>query len=223
MAAPQHFPKKDWDLDFRAELYKQEFFATHTWSSKRNGLVTAWKSNTTEELRELFRLKDDERPAHIGEIRQEQQTAVIIGYWYDLLKIGPISHPQTTELLHATIHLAGSVATYFKARFNRVRPWALAPDLSPPIPLPGLPAYPSGHSAQAYLMALALADLVPDKQRDDIMGRARTVAINRERAGLNYPSDTKAGEALAVGVFEILRECEGFRTTFQEAKETEWN
>jgi hypothetical protein len=215
------FHRNNWDLDFRAELYKQEFYATDAWAaSVRNPMVGPWNSSTTAELKHLRELKEQERPAHIGEIIREQQGPVMIGLWYDLLEIGPTSHPLTTELLHATIYLAGSVATCLKDSFNRVRPSVLAPDLSPPIPLPGLPAYPGGHATQMYLMGETLAHLFRDR-RAQIMAIAENVAVNRERAGLNYRSDTEAGKRLAEGVFQILTsECAMFKSMLEKAEST---
>src|SRR4029450_381120 len=106
------FPRKDWDLDFRAELYKEEFYTTKAWASasRRDTLVSLWNSSTTEELRQLHKDRKPERLEHLGEIVTEQQSLVMVGRWYDLLGIGPTSHPLTSELLHATVHLGGSVA-----------------------------------------------------------------------------------------------------------------
>jgi hypothetical protein len=217
------FLRQDWNLDFRAELYKQEFYASDAWASARGAMVGPWETSTTQELKYLRELKEQQRPGHLGEIITEQEGSRIIGLWFDLLKIGPTSHPLTTELMHATIYLGGSVAGCFKDRFNRVRPWVLAPDLFPPIPSPGLPAYPGGHSTQMYLMARTLRYLVPDKTTE-IMAIAENVATNRERAGLNYPSDTEAGKNLAERVFEILTSrCADFTSMLAEAKNTEWN
>jgi prolyl oligopeptidase len=112
---------------------------------------------------------------------------------------------------------------YVKNSFNRVRPWVLAPALAPPIPLPGHPAYPSGHSTQMQLMARLLAYIVPDRERE-LMAIAENVAVNRERAGLHYPSDTDAGKQLAGSIFEILvNECAMFRRTLDEATQAEWS
>ena len=218
------FLREDWDLDFRAELYKEEFYATEAWASAstRDALVSPWNRSTTAELRQLRDVRKPERLEHIGEIVTEQQSLVMVGLWYDLLGIGPKSHPLSSELLHATIHLGGSVAGYFKDRFNRVRPWVLAPELFPPIPSPGLPAYPSGHSTQIYLMARTLQYLVPDKT-PEITSIADRVAANRERAGLNYRSDTEAGKELADRLFEILTsDCAKFMSLLEEAKQKEW-
>jgi hypothetical protein len=224
-ADDRHFDPRLWDPNFRAELYLAEFFATDAWADGRDRLVSAWDSSTATELAHLRGLKEHERPGHAGEIVRELLVPVIIGYWYDLLKIGPESHRLTNELLHASILLAGAAATYVKRRFNRARPWVLAPDLLPPSQLlPGLPAYPSGHSAQVYLMAHVLTSIVPGKVRKNkIENVADNVALNRERGGFNYQSDTAAGKLLASRIFEILmtKECPLFRATLKEAAK-EW-
>src|SRR5215471_17527004 len=127
------FLRKNWDLDFRAELYEAEFFASPTWrdTNRRAGLVDGWTSSTREEVRDLLASRNA-RLGHVGEISQEQYAATLIGYWYELLGFAPGERPRTDELMHACIFVAGAVATYFKARFNRVRPSILAPELSPP-------------------------------------------------------------------------------------------
>jgi hypothetical protein len=201
----QEFDRKDWDLTFRAELYKQEFYATDAWAaSVGDPMIGHWDDNiTTTELKVLRELKEQERRAHVGEIIREQRADVMIGLWYDCLEVGPTSHRATAELLHATIYLGGSVATFLKDRFHRVRPSVLAPDLSPPIPVSELPAYPGGHATQIYLMAATLTHLFANRELR-IKEIAANVALNRERAGLNYPSDTAAGKELSGRVFAIL-------------------
>jgi hypothetical protein len=218
--APQEFLREDWNLDLRAELYKEEFYGATDWADQRDGMVTAWEERTGRELQEV-RERCKERAEHIGEIIREQQGPGMIAHWYDELKIDPKRHRATAELLHGAIYLAGSVVTYFKAQFNRVRPWVLAPDLAPPIPSPRLPAFPGGHSTQMFAMAHVLAELAPHR-RDEVMKIAQEVAVNRERAGLNYPSDSRAGEELAYRIFLILKRCQTFERTFAEARTDDW-
>jgi hypothetical protein len=163
-----------------------------------------------------------ERPAHLGDIIREQQGRVMVEYWFKHLGFAPITHPLTTELVVACFHLAGSAVMYFKNRFERVRAPVLDPKLSPPIPVPGHPAYPSGHSTQMHLMAWLLADLVPDEEIA-VMAIAEDVAVNRERAGLHYPSDTAAGKKLAKRIFGILKtECPMFQRRLESARVSEW-
>lgn len=225
MSVPTTFERKDWNLDFRSELYKHEFYATKTWAKKRDKLVSPWEGGTTAELDNLRRFKDKDkdkdRSEHIGEIIREQDGAELVRYWNELLGINSVTHPRTTELLYATMYLAGSVATYFKDRFHRVRPVTLAPDLAPPIPTPRLPAYPGGHATQIYLMALTLVHLHANREHE-ILQLAKQVAHNRELGGVNYPSDTAAGRKLALDIFDILTsECELFKSTLEGAKQHE--
>ena len=191
----------------RADVYKEEFFRTDAWKDKgrRAAMVSKWNvEDVGRELGELRGRRKDERASHLLDIKQEQEGRVMIQYWFEHLRFSPSTHPRTTELVVACFHLAGSAVMYFKNVFNRVRPWVLAPDLSPPIPLPGHPAYPSGHSTQMHLMALLLTEFRPDAaaELDDI---ALRVAVNRERAGLHYASDTAAGKELAENIFGILK------------------
>ena len=217
MPIPKTFERKDWNLDFRSELYKHEFYATDAWAKRRDGLVSPWDDSTRDELRRLRCLKEKERPTHVGEIIREQDGAALVRSWYELLDINSDTHPRTAELLYATMYLAGSVATYFKDRFHRARPVTLAPDLAPPIPTPQLPAYPGGHATQIYLMALTLVHLHPNREKE-ILQCAEQVARNREVAGVNYPSDTEAGRKLAQDILHLLTsECELFRATLKEA------
>ncbi|PYN99407.1 MAG: hypothetical protein DMD91_12810 [Candidatus Rokuibacteriota bacterium] len=204
-------------------MYKQEFYMTPAWTSGRDKMVVHWDDhNVQQELVDLLERRKPERPAKLGSIIDEQQGVVMLGYFFDLLKFAPTTHPLTTELVVACFQLAGSVVMYFKNKFNRVRPWVLESRLSPPIPYPGHPAYPSGHSTQMHLMAMTAAYLVPSAEAA-LMERAWDVAVNRERAGLHYRSDTEAGRALAHQVFAILTsDCAMFKRTLKKAKDTEW-
>jgi len=53
MPIPKTFERKDWNLDFRSELYKHEFYATDAWAKRRDGLVSPWDDSTRDELRRL--------------------------------------------------------------------------------------------------------------------------------------------------------------------------
>jgi membrane-associated phospholipid phosphatase len=212
------FCRQNWDLDFRAELYKAEFFATRAWQSSRADLVAPWSGSTREELACLRALQARDRAQHLVEITLEQQGAVMAGYGFGVLGVAAGKSPRTAELLRATLYLAGCVSTFVKAQFNRVRPWVLAPDLAPPIPLPAYPSFPGGHATQMGLLFLTLTELRPDRV-ESARFVAREVSRNRVRAGLNYPSDTKGGTDLARRIFDILRsDCDLFRKTLEEAR-----
>jgi PAP2 superfamily len=97
----------------------------------------------------------------------------------------------------------------FKALFGRRRPWdTCSQDLQPMLALPdwrhpGHPAYPSGHATVAWAFALTLARALPSFA-PLLEAAARRVALNREVAGVHYPSDSMAGEELARKLVDIM-------------------
>lgn len=99
----------------------------------------------------------------------------------------PRSHPKTFEIARAAHQIGSFVIGYYKELFNRARPSQYEPRLVPLIPIPGHPAYPSGHSTQAHLVAYALAEIMPGKGMQKALTQlAWRVAVNREWAGVHY-------------------------------------
>ena len=78
-----------------------------------------------------------------------------------------------------------------KNEINRARPWqvnneiknrALYTDTAE------TPAFPSGHSAQSYYLALFYSKIFPEK-RKELLNLAENIGQSRIAAGLHYPSD----------------------------------
>lgn len=67
---------------------------------------------------------------------------------------------------------------------------------------PGHPAFPSGHATLAHTWSKVLSRLGVATARTDAV--ARILAANREVAGVHYPSDAVAGEALAEAIVQQL-------------------
>jgi hypothetical protein len=177
------------------------------------------------ELEALVRLAEDERADALGEILA--QADGFVGYFMAAMGVSPRTHPKTCRLLHAASLVGAYVSLHFKAHYRRARPSQMAPGLMPPIPVPGHPAYPSGHSTQAHLMALCAraglnAAQLPDLGivLDELADR---IARNREIAGLHFPSDSSAGATLAEAAFASLDSAAmpSFQTLATEAK-GEW-
>src|SRR4029453_3311872 len=90
---PLEFPSLAWDPDFRADVYKAEFYATRSWKDRRDDLVTLFRDdlvtrlkedNVRAELEQLGGVRMRERSEHLGEIIGEQQGIVMISYWFNL-------------------------------------------------------------------------------------------------------------------------------------------
>jgi hypothetical protein len=65
---------------------------------------------------------------------------------------------------------------------------------------PAHPAYPSAHATQSHLIGALLCMVdssVRSRFADELDWLAKRIAMNRERAGVHYESDSIAGEALA--------------------------
>lgn len=81
-----------------------------------------------------------------------------------------------------------------KLQFGRRRPHEYG--ITPTILVPDHPAYPSGHATQAHLLAGVAACLQPGR-REEFQAAAESIALNRVKAGVHYPSDSDAGKMLA--------------------------
>jgi membrane-associated phospholipid phosphatase len=149
-----------------------------------------------------------------------------------LLTITPGTHPNTYRVLHIASLIGSFGALYFKNRYPRPRPSHVCPALLPPIPVPGHPAFPSGHATQAHLMARCIRKVLepPAPVAVDHVVYARTlralarrVARNREIAGLHYPSDSEGGRVLADALFAEMdvAAMAVFQQTVTDAK-VEW-
>ena len=135
----------------------------------------------------------------------------------------PYSHPYTFRIARTAIVVGEFVAMHYKRQFNRPRPSQLSPALMPPIPVPGHASYPSGHSTQAYLLSLMLAQVMPPvvttklttgpgAQANLLDRLAERVARNREVLGVHYRSDSVFGQDLATKTFAVLKLCPALAT-----------
>ncbi|HUQ30124.1 MAG TPA: phosphatase PAP2 family protein [Candidatus Paceibacterota bacterium] len=128
--------------------------------------------------------------------------------------------PATARLLDESLKDLTILMFQQKAKFNRVRPSLLAPDIDPAIEIPGHPAYPSGHSTQTHFVAYVLGELMQNRKAE-FVAKADAVAKNREIAGLHYPSDSAAGVLLAQQFFAIMMQNTEFQRLLADAKR-EW-
>jgi len=184
------------------------------------------------ELDELVYLMGDSRAAYLSEARA--QAPAMRPYFAQLLGIDPLLRPWTGHLMRCATAVAHIAYMYFKARFKRVRPSRLCPGLAVPFGPPEHPAFPSGHSTAAHLVALCLlqvpsiAELYgvvadsesphgpfraptpaelrePNPPECPLLWLADRIARNRERIGVHYASDSAAGRHIAIGIWEALK------------------
>ena len=96
-----------------------------------------------------------------------------------------------------------------KNKFNRPRPEQLAPYFGMEFDILSSrttrsPSYPSGHSAQARLIAEIYGDKHPE-HRSNLLRASEECGGGRVMAGFHYPSDHKSGIYLAKRLFKSLK------------------
>lgn len=204
------FPERAWTPEHWASVVLAEAVTI----ALPNGSGPAWQDWPAGEViprpaeikKELKELEDliEYRPAVLAEALAQKDA--VLQYFSGILTFGRRSHPATVYLCIAGLRVASFLAMHWKDHFNRVRPSRLSPSLMPPIDPPGHAAFPSGHATQAHLLALLLEQVMPpgivpqNREHGPLYLMAERIGRNREVLGLHYPSDTKAGKALAAHI-----------------------
>ena len=137
-------------------------------------------------------------------------TAAVGGYFNEA------SLPKTAAFFEKVQSDAAIVTDTGKDFFKRPRPYVIDRTLANG-KLETSYSYPSGHSTESMVLALVLADLVPDKH-DDIILHARQMGWHRVQIGRHYPTDIYAGRVLAVAIVKQLKKSDQFEADFNAAK-----
>ena len=109
----------------------------------------------------------------------------------------------------AIVEDAWKIIRTFKNKFNRPRPYQIARALNMDFDYmysetASTPAYPSGHSAGARLVAEYLSQKFPEHRKQFIQISER-VGMGRIQAGFHYRSDHEAGNELALKILPFLK------------------
>lgn len=104
-----------------------------------------------------------------------------------------------------------------KRHFDRPRPSAVDDNVKPIAGRPGGPSYPSGHATFAYIEAILLAYMEPNRA-SAIFNRAEQYSYGREISGVHYPTDLEAGQISASVIANVLLHEPRFRADLSRAK-----
>ncbi len=124
--------------------------------------------------------------------------------------------PKTADFFHKVQSDAATVTDAGKDYFKRPRPYTTDPTLANG-KLEKSFSYPSGHSTETMVLALVLADLLPDKH-DAIVAHARQMGWHRVQIARHYPTDIYAGRVLAQAIVKQFKKSEAFQNDFAAAK-----
>ena len=117
-------------------------------------------------------------------------------------KIGVKFHKNE---LQDIVNQTSDTIDYFKEKFNRDRPFEIDGNLD----VLGSKtnktrSYPSGHSAQSFVVALYVANKLPREHRDNLLEAAKECGMGRVKAGFHFLSDHLAGQMLGQKMFELM-------------------
>lgn len=126
------------------------------------------------------------------------------------------SLPKTAAFFEKVQLDAETVTDLGKDHFQRPRPYTTDTNLING-KLEKSFSYPSGHSTESMVLALVLADLLPDKS-DAILTHARQMGWHRVQIARHYPTDIYAGRVLAQAIVKSFKKSEAFEKEFNEVK-----
>jgi len=145
------------------------------------------------EAKVLLQMKGKRTSLRIREIINQNVNPIPL-FW-QCAEIAEDDYPEFTSYFYNVISDVEIVVLALKKKFNRPRPSVVLPALNPVVPVPWHSSYPSGHATQSTVIAGLLSRLKPGSS-ESLTNLALRVGVNREVAGLHYPSDTSAGVAL---------------------------
>ena len=180
--------------------------------------AATFQSSVATEINLLKAMMQTERDLYMAEIVAQADSAV--NYWLSILGITRQAKPKSILLLQIAGRIGEFVAMFYKDVYKRPRPSTICPALQPPFGPPGHPSFPSSHALQGRLFSLCLKEATrprnppvgpaigiptgPSPYVTQLDWLAYRVAVNRERAGVHYPSDSEAGRCIAEQLFALL-------------------
>lgn len=146
----------------------------------------------------------DLRPERLTEIIN--QIGIPMQFWATILDINPVDHHYTLELLAIALQGLSHVNQFAKHTLACPRPAAYSPSIQPVINPRRFGAFPSGHAAEAFLIARLLQVLSGQARKPKVGAEpneyrlelhlqrlAARIADNRVVAGVHFPIDGTAG------------------------------
>jgi acid phosphatase (class A) len=128
----------------------------------------------------------------------------------------PKNYPVTFDLLKRLLDDESFLTSTLKEEYKRNRPYQDHPEVKNLFPAKQY-SYPSGHASGSRILMLILAQLFPDKATA-LINRANTIAQSRVNAGVHYPSDIIAGNAVAHALEFAIQDNPEFQNDLAKAK-----
>jgi len=170
------------------------------------------------ELAELWQLQSARTEAQVAAAQADQDISVFrFADVLDTAKFKPQLLPITARFFAQVTASGQGPSEIAKKAFARPRPFAVDTALHPVLGRPKNASYPSGHSLGGNLIAIVLADIVPEK-RAAIFQRGWAFARQRAVGGVHYPSDLEAGRIAAALIAQRLYQESQFRKDLEASR-----
>jgi acid phosphatase (class A) len=128
----------------------------------------------------------------------------------------PGKFPKTEAFFEGLRKDAAGATGAAKQYWKRPRPYTVEPSLAAGKPEKSF-GYPSGHSAEAMVLALVLADLLPE-QREEVLAIGRNIGWHRVWIARHYPTDIYAGRVFAQAIIRELKASPEFQRDLAEVR-----
>ncbi|MFP5259259.1 MAG: acid phosphatase [Acidobacteriota bacterium] len=125
--------------------------------------------------------------------------------------------PRTAAFFVMVKENADALIGPAKRHWDRPRPYASTPEITPCVPKPGNASYPSGHSTFGTVDSIILANMLPEKAAQ-IYERAEAYRLNREIGGVHYPSDVAAGRIAGTVIVAFMQQSPAFQEAYGAAR-----
>ena len=129
----------------------------------------------------------------------------------------PENLPYTNAFFRRILGDDEKIVSDAKDFFARPRPFITNADVNPVMLRPGGGGYPSGHSTFAYVAAVILGMMVPEK-REAIFARADQFEQMRVVSGEHYPTDVAAGRIAGAAIANAMIHSPKFMADFTLSK-----
>lgn len=152
------------------------------------------------------------------DLAKRQQHPTYEAFWGKTEVLDADLYDNTKELGERVAKFSERVATYFKGKFDRPRPYSTNSEIKPCVTkVAGAKSYPSSHAAVAIVTGCMLGELYPDSKAD-IETYAQELGELRAIIGVHHPSDVAAGQKLGLEICQRLMEDPDFQAELKAIK-----
>jgi acid phosphatase (class A) len=169
------------------------------------------------ELDEVLALQAQRSDADVAACVADQEYSVfrfadVVGPGFEAALL-----PKTAAYFSTAVDAAKAVVDGAKDHWGRRRPFLVDSRVQPCDKPSKSASYPSGHATAGTVMAILLADLLPEKH-DAILERGWLFARHRVMGGVHFPSDIQAGRIAGTVLAQALLQDPGMQAQAKEAR-----